>query len=349
LLDDAAAVDAPGVQGMTPLVLAIRGANLDVFRLLLEHGAEPDGNEADRRRVPLLVCAGREHELDFARALLDAGADLTRTDSDGVAPMARAVTWKRVELARILAEAGAPVELPAACMLGDVERVSELLAEQPDFDPLASIVGWERTPLEAAVETGDLELVRMLLDAVPSFDPDGKFGAMLLHVAARCADTRLLRWTLARVCVDSRRQLDGTALHEAAEANRPEAIGVLLDAGARLEAQSYSYGTALHAAAAWGAVDALEVLLQRGARLDARNMSGQTLLGRAASHAQLATARWLVEVGADVNARNWSGLTPLGEVLLPHRHQADPFAGMQGDTREFVGLIENLRAHGGVE
>jgi ankyrin repeat protein len=172
---------------------------------------------------------------------------------------------------------------------------------------------------------------------------------MLLHVAARCADTRLLRWALARVFVDSRRHLDGTALHEAARANRPDAIGILLDAGARLEAQDYSYGTALHAAAAWGAVDAVEVLLQRGARLDARNRSGQTPLGPAASYAQLATSRQLVEVGADVNARNWSGLTPLGEALRQHMHQADPFAGMQGDTREFVGLIEYLRAHGGVE
>jgi ankyrin repeat protein len=117
---------------------------------LLAAGASPDlesGGDADG--TPLCGAASWGHTA-VLRALLEAGADPDRAESDGFTPLAWAVAGGSCESASMLLEAGA-----------DPNRADS----------------HGRTPLHRAADHGRLELVRLLLEhgADPSIaDEEGK-------------------------------------------------------------------------------------------------------------------------------------------------------------------------------
>jgi ankyrin repeat protein len=82
--------------------------------------------------------------------------------------------------------------------------------------------------------------------------------------------------------------------------------------------QARAYGpdgwTALHLAAHYGHADAVRVLLERGAAVDAvsRNaMANQALHAALAGREDAATVRLLLDAGSDVNGAAATGVTPL--------------------------------------
>lgn len=115
--------------------LAVRLGRLDLLRLLLEHGANPNARDRrtrtplffarDERIVHTLVKAGarvadrdlahhqplhaavRAGRLDVAKALLQLGADLSAQDKRGLTPLHQAAMRGRVKCLRHLVEQGA--------------------------------------------------------------------------------------------------------------------------------------------------------------------------------------------------------------------------------------------------
>jgi ankyrin repeat protein len=69
--------------------------------------------------------------------------------------------------------------------------------------------------------------------------------------------------------------------------------------------------TPLHFAAIWGEPEAVEVLLESGADVDARNREGNTPLILAACHGEKAVVGLLLDRGARVDAKGRRGLTAL--------------------------------------
>lgn len=113
LLDHGAEVDAPDSFDKTPLAARVEWTgSLDVVRLLLERGADPD--RRGRSSSPLLRAAVR-FNLEAVRVLLDAGADPAgRVGRREETPLGTALTQMRsyeaplgLELARILVPLGA--------------------------------------------------------------------------------------------------------------------------------------------------------------------------------------------------------------------------------------------------
>ena len=132
--------------------------------------------------------------------------------------------------------------------------------------------------------------------------------------AVQQGDTDALR-TLIRQGADvNHAQGDGmTALHWAAQRNDPDAAGILIEAGARLEAGTrIGEHTPLHVASRVGGASVVDVLLESGAEVAVATTSGATPLHLAAREGHLAVARLLLESGADANAEEaeW-GQTPL--------------------------------------
>ena len=109
-----------------------------------------------------------------------------------------------------------------------------------------------------------------------------------------------------------------TALIDAAQAPNPEAVKVLLEAGADLEAGDHERATPLMWAVRSAfdecydqALAVVELLLASGADVNARTDSGATALIYGVSHGLPEVVELLMKAGADVNAltnAGWSAL-----------------------------------------
>ena len=109
----------------------------------------------------------------------------------------------------------------------------------------------------------------------------------------------------------------------AARAGDAERVRQLLAEGIAPDVEEPKNGhRALHQAAEAGEIEAVEVLLDAGAEVDALDGAGMTALMRAAVPAAVPVGKRLLAGGAEVNARSASGETALTQVVggLVMRH-----------------------------
>jgi ankyrin repeat protein len=242
--------------------------------------------------------AARDGNLDMARLLVDAKADVNRPSANGTGPMVVAVTNNHVQLAMFLLEKGA--------------------------DANAADRFYKRTPLYAAVETRNPDFVRDTAPPLPDArDPMDLIKALLdrganpnarvnttpfrgfMQVSANWAnfdgqtpflraalagDVTLMRLLLARGADPSLTTNDGaTALMAAAGINwvvaqtysRPDAeyldaARLCLEKGADVNATNSQGFTAMHGAANRGFDAMITLLAEHGARLDVKDKQGRT-------------------------------------------------------------------------
>ena len=123
LLEAGGRADAPGREGLTPLIAAAAVCNLPAARLLLEYDA--DVRERDEQGQGALHLAANTgpvylHESDttalplsppgdFARLLIEYSAELEARDGKGATPLMAAALRGNLEMARALVENGADV------------------------------------------------------------------------------------------------------------------------------------------------------------------------------------------------------------------------------------------------
>ena len=93
--------------------------------------------------------------------------------------------------------------------------------------------------------------------------------------------------------------------------NKAELIGVLVDAGANVDARNCRNRTALFTAIDGEDTDSIKALLEAGADVNTRDKSGETPLHSATWQRDTDLLRLLLEHGAAVNARNRWLETPL--------------------------------------
>ncbi|MDP1591945.1 MAG: ankyrin repeat domain-containing protein, partial [Prosthecobacter sp.] len=101
--------------GDTALHLAASGYRVEIIRLLLKAGANPNAATNHRRSSPLHYAADgfitgpawdAARQVETIRCLLDAGADLHAQDKNGVTPLHRAVRTRSATAVRCLLQAG---------------------------------------------------------------------------------------------------------------------------------------------------------------------------------------------------------------------------------------------------
>ena len=137
-------------------------------RLLIEAGADPNGDTGgDRPETPLHWAASSD-DADVAAALIDGGADLERPGGSIGTPLDNAIGYGCWNVARLLAQRGARVDkLWHAAALGDMPRVEQLLAARPAPADLTEAF-WQ------ACHGGQRRTAERLLAS--GADPDGKPG-----------------------------------------------------------------------------------------------------------------------------------------------------------------------------
>jgi ankyrin repeat protein len=229
----------------TPLRDAVRLGHLEITRLLLKHGADPNLNFAAGDTDQPLWQAVHDGRVDLATVLLEAGADANiLAGHEG--NLLHELTWpkpfpRRVELGRLLLQHGIEAS----------KRTNK---------------GY--TPLHVAAITGDVEFASMLLkeatidvDAWDAKDRTTPF--MIAALAGHLAMLRLLQANGARWDVADARGVD--AFFSACHTGQLLAASYILGLGADINRKRANGWTALHCAGRTGNLDTVQFLLHAGA------------------------------------------------------------------------------------
>lgn len=178
-----------------------------------------------------LAWKGDEREL---RAHLAAGKDINQSDQWGLTALHYAAGNGYVATAEVLFEYGA-----------DVNRLTN--------------VG-EKTPLHLAARNNRIEMVELLV---------ARGSSVNQSAGPRTPQIAILTFERFH-SIDRSTGYSGTPLHEAAEKGHTGVAGLLLDAGANVNAWTKSFPdvTPLHFAAENGHAETVELLLSRGAGIN---------------------------------------------------------------------------------
>jgi ankyrin repeat protein len=255
--------------GWTPLSYAVYRRDVDLCRLLLEHGADARMASAHSGRTPLHGAA-LSGSVTVGELLVEAGAQIDAVDSRGRMPLHEAVENGRTDFASWLITSGADVDAqdmggssplhlavrssvyvgkwpvyvrsPAAVNLtgaGDAREretrardlVDGLLRAGAEVGPVDA--GGEM-PLSLAVRTQQSLVVERLLEA--GADPDGRVVPRtwsMVHIAAYTDDVRTMNALVAHGAMVDAADADGnTPLHIAAQRGHESLVRCLLRAGA---------------------------------------------------------------------------------------------------------------------
>src|SRR5262245_58833885 len=274
------------------MVTAIRNADAQAIRTLLDNGA--DVNARDAKGNTPLILASLYASPECVQLLIEKGADANAANKAGATPLIRAAT--NYEKARLLVAAGAKVRVRTA--LGNTplllaarragnSRTVELLLERGARATERNDAGV--SPVLAGAASGDVNTVRLLLDAGAKADAFPKSN-----------DPR------ATVLAGFRTPLMWAAYH-----NDVRMVRLLLERGADPNQSTY-YGNPLSHACWSDSFEAAELLLAQDANVNARDaMANFTPLhwaaGTESPRPQL--VKLLLEHGADPNA---AGGEPVG-------------------------------------
>ncbi|HET9217059.1 MAG TPA: ankyrin repeat domain-containing protein [Terriglobia bacterium] len=171
------------------------------------------------------------------------------------------------------------------------------------------------TALMKAAEAGQTETVQSLLAAGADPNLTGRDNSALILAASR-GDLSTMK-----VLIAGGAQVDlkvpfyqGNALVRAAMNGQRDAVILLLDNKASIDARSDAFGTALLAASCQGHFETARVLVDRGANVKASarlDSPSNTPLHCAATHGNTEFTQFLLDKGADINAKTDRAYTPL--------------------------------------
>ncbi|OLP79399.1 Ankyrin repeat domain-containing protein 50, partial [Symbiodinium microadriaticum] len=231
--------------------------------------------------------------VETARHLLQAGVDKdhyrhysgTECHEGGRTALARATTRGRIELVRLLIDAGASKDTRDE---------------------------YRRTALTCAASKSHTGIFRLLLEAGADKhvrDVDGK--SALVHAASR-GNAEIARLLVEAGAAKNVRDVDGkSALVHAASRGNAEIARLLVEAGAAKNVRDVDGKSALVHAASRGNAEIARLLVEAGAAKNVRDVDGKSALVHAASRGNAEIARLLVEAGAAKNVRDVDGKSAL--------------------------------------
>jgi ankyrin repeat protein len=321
-----------GNTGQTALMWAASRNNADAVRLLLEAGADlnartgraapapkPDGSAAAANALvtnfeggrsmfnsppstgfTALLFAVRSGSIDAVKALLDAGANVNDTISDGSSALVVAAANAHWQLADVLLDRGADPNLagagwtalhqavrirrpnigfgtPGPIPTGTVDSldvIKKMIARGANVNARMSRNGMKdgqrnrlnrlgATPFLLAAKITDVEVMKALVAAGADATTPTADGTTPLMVAAGIA-----LWNPGE---------DGGSL-PGQEGEVLEAVRMCVELGNDVNATNYLGETALHGAAFRGVNEVVQYLADRGAKLDTRDSRGWTAL-----------------------------------------------------------------------
>ena len=367
-------VDAVNKQGYTALHMAVRRGQKDAVALLLEKDANVN---AERKGKTPLEFAGKNEEIaallrekggktskeikaagsifeaaqnglvDAVKTHLAAGVDVNGKNKGGYTALHLAAKKGHLEVAKVLVEAKADVAATSksgktalhyvAYYNGNLDLANLLLAAEAAVNamdgksktPLDYALSKKRTELAellrskggkaakelaaaenifAAAEVGDLEAIRKHLEGGVDVDAVNKQGYTALHMAVRRGQKDAVALLLEKDANVNAERKGKTPLEFAGK--NEEIAALLREKGGKTSKEIKAAGSIFEAAQN-GLVDAVKTHLAAGVDVNGKNKGGYTALHLAAKKGHLEVAKVLVEAKADVAATSKSGKTAL--------------------------------------
>ncbi len=315
LLDHEAAVNATDIPSrQTALMFAAARNRAEVVKVLAEHGADlnatsrvnriPTPENPDRNRdientnptimggLTALHFAAREGQMDAARALVEAGANVNQVSaSDKLSAMTQAIINANFDIGKFLLDHGADPTLASTRGLNPLYATMDAnWATITSYPP----------PSTAGQKTNHLDLLRALLDR--GADPNVRMGPMLWFRRFTASD-----WVDAS---------GATPFWRAAQANDIPAMRILAAAGADPHIPTEGGIPPLQVTAGYGfehdastvvpnaRFESVKYLVEKlGADVRSRDDNGYTPLHGAAVVGENKVILFLVAKGADPTAR----------------------------------------------
>lgn len=379
----------------TALMVAVREGHPEVVTVLLDHGADPNrltrvgpeprwvlpnsqpgfsfgigivrgGSPPRGRRAPIpgglspLHYAAREGQLESARLLLDAGAEIDQRNPDDITPLIMAIGNGHAGVARFLVERGADINasdwygrtpLWSAVEDRNQDINNGTLEHMVDREPLLGLVEFllERGADPNPRTTETFPIRNHVLPTTGSLSWVDFIGQTPFITAALAGDLSVMRLLLEHGADPHIETVEGTsALMAAAGVNWTvaqtwdegpeallEAVRLCFDLGMDVNEANSMGITALMGAANRGSDDIIEFLVDKGARLDATDNEGRTPLDWAkgvflATHAAVPKPS-SVELITNLMAEH--GIEIAGDVEDPDTApSADPSASLAGEA-----------------
>lgn len=183
------------------------------------------------------------------------------------------------------------------------------------------------TPLHAAASQGNVNIIKLLLDKGADIESAANAkGERPLFVAVTYHQAEAVRLLLQRGAdVDARSGTGLTPLHRSVRLGLAEVAAILIDNGADIEAPLGKLQVRpLHMASWYDRYDAVKLLLERHANLEAVMTDGTTPLLAAAENGSPKLIELLLFHGAEVKVQLEDGSTPM--VLAKRNLFADEVA-----------------------
>ena len=251
-----------------------------------------------------LMLAARQGHIDVARALVKAGAPLDHANPDGVTTLMIAVMNDRLDMAAMLISEGASVndgslyELVHLHNLRTNETVSEATRPRPTHENATTPVDLANAMLERGADPNRVATHTLNIDGTGVPEPLNETPFVR---ALRSQDVAMLRLLVAKGANVNTATAGGQLpMTLAMGLGRPpfsggfgvapgpyrfdgertpiDAVKLLIEAGADVNATAPSGDSPMHAAAQSGDVEIITLLAGRGATLDVRNNAGFTPL-----------------------------------------------------------------------
>jgi ankyrin repeat protein len=274
-----------------PIKNAAARGHLDVVRLLLERGADPNlPEEGIAPRGHALYSAAANGHYEVAKLLLEHGAHPNVEVESSADTLSRVISNGDQQMLELLCAHGAarPVHLLAG--YNDLQTAAAVFAANPALadDPAA---------LVNAANGGHESFVRLMLRYQPDLPRRVSFPGWAVGAKTRALNELMFRHGLNPSTPD---WLGITPLHEFARHGEVEKAGIFLDHGADIHSRDEDIcSTPLGWAAKFGRKAMVELLLQRGARPNLPDdPPWATPLGWATRRGHSEIAEWLRRHGA---------------------------------------------------
>ncbi|XP_063983785.1 protein TANC2 isoform X2 [Diachasmimorpha longicaudata] len=326
----------------------IYSPNVKVSRLLLLAGASPNHRTEYLGNAPVLCMYAHEGSVEMVSLLLEFGADVELTNSQGCTALSLASSRGHCDVVRLLAGAGASLghaDIAGQCPLVHAARhgrfpvVGYLLAcdwsiptsESDIHSETVSEIPREEAAQQAVVAAasqGHESVVEYLLDmAKVNIDvSDTLIGETALTIASAHGSTATVSALLTRganptavnskdlspLMLAAREGHWGTAerlLQFDSSSSRGSVDGDV--PGLLLEQKDNMGRTALMMAASEGHTNLIDLFLEKGAVLEGVDKEGLTALGWACVRGRISAVQCLLDHGADIGANDKTGRTPL--------------------------------------